>query len=72
MNIRKIERDLTVLWENFRVEPKYMQMTLGVLRKMARERDDTKPYVLEFLKQNVNVGDDAVVSLSPNMIALCE
>lgn len=68
--LSEFERDLTELWTNFRVEPKYVQMELRLLRKLAAERDDAQEYLLAFLEQTKDVSDDAIAVLTPGKVTL--
>lgn len=60
--VRSIERDLEELWANYSVQPTWMGMSLGNLRRL-RDRLNRED-VIKFLKLHEREPDDRVIILT--------
>jgi hypothetical protein len=68
-NLNDLEKDLIHLWENYRVEPQYMQMELVQFRKMAKGRK-MAPYARKFLRETRKISGKAIVVMTPGKLSL--
>ena len=69
-DLKQIDQDLISLWENFRAEPKYVQMQLSGLRDMEAKRGDAQGYVKVFLEDTKDLPGECIAVLTPGSITI--
>jgi hypothetical protein len=66
----QFEQDLLYLWENFRVEPTYLQMEMSQFRKFIVPRNDLQDYAIKFIAETKDVPDTAIVVITSGKLTL--